>query len=143
VIVTLLSSSVFALPESLAAKTDPRLVGDDEQQFAAIAASLEQQIAEVGHRLDVVRRDPAGTGRRASDRDLEIHRLSARLRLLRRFGSDVCLGRSHRQHRSSSAGRLAGAGGRAVLRRHPRPPPGSGQPPPVSLDHRAHHRLLG
>jgi hypothetical protein len=93
VIVTLLSSSVFALPESLAAKTDPRLVGDDEQQFAAIAASLEQQIAEVGHRLDVVRRDPAGTGRRASDRDLEIHRLSARLRLLRRFGSDVCLGR--------------------------------------------------
>ena len=87
------STAVFALPQNLAAKSDPRLVGDDEQQFAAIAASLEQQIAEVGHRLDVVRRDPAGTGRRASDRDLEIHRLSARLRLLRRFGRDVCLGR--------------------------------------------------
>ena len=27
------------------------------------------------------------------DRDMEIHRLSARLRLLRRFGLDLCLGR--------------------------------------------------
>ena len=27
------------------------------------------------------------------DRDLEIHRLTASLRLLRRFGLDVCLGR--------------------------------------------------
>ena len=27
------------------------------------------------------------------DRDLEIHRLTARLRLLRRYGLDLCLGR--------------------------------------------------
>jgi hypothetical protein len=92
-VVTTVSTGVFALPENLAAKTEPRLIADDEQHFAAIAASLEQQIAELDHRLDVVRKAPAGTGRRASDRDLEIHRLSARLRLLRRFGLDVCLGR--------------------------------------------------
>ncbi len=27
------------------------------------------------------------------DRDMEIHRLAARLRVLRRFGLDLCLGR--------------------------------------------------
>ncbi|MGO7983873.1 hypothetical protein ACC691_39210, partial [Rhizobium johnstonii] len=35
---------------------------------------------------------PAGSGQEALDRDLEIHRLSARLKTLRRFGLDVCLG---------------------------------------------------
>jgi hypothetical protein len=35
---------------------------------------------------------PGGTGQEAMDRDLEIHRLTARLRALRRFGLDLCLG---------------------------------------------------
>jgi hypothetical protein len=33
-----------------------------------------------------------GSGQQALDRDLEIHRLSARLRTLRRYGLDLCLG---------------------------------------------------
>ena len=37
-------------------------------------------------------RRPAASGQEALDRDLEIHRLTARLRALRRFGLDLCLG---------------------------------------------------
>jgi hypothetical protein len=57
--------AVFDLPDRLAAKADPALIARDEQHFAAIAQSLEQSIAE----------------------------LTARLRTLRRFGLDLCLGR--------------------------------------------------
>ena len=39
------STGVFALPENLAAKTEPRLIADDEQHFAAIAASLAAESA--------------------------------------------------------------------------------------------------
>lgn len=39
-----------------------------------------------------MRKAPGGTGRDAMDRDTEIHRLTARLRALRRFGLDLCLG---------------------------------------------------
>ena len=60
---------------------------------AALTARDEQQIADVLDRLAVLRREPGGTGRQAMDRDIEIHHLSARLRVLRRFGLDVCLGR--------------------------------------------------
>ncbi|HEY9290375.1 MAG TPA: RNA polymerase recycling motor ATPase HelR [Microlunatus sp.] len=88
-----ISTRVFDLPNRLAAKADPALIADDEQHFAAIAASLQEQITELTERLDLLRRSPGGKGRAASDRDMEIHRLSARLRLLRRFGLDVCLGR--------------------------------------------------
>ncbi|HET6480917.1 MAG TPA: RNA polymerase recycling motor ATPase HelR, partial [Actinoplanes sp.] len=35
---------------------------------------------------------PGGSGQEAMDRDFEVHRLSARLRALRRFGLDLCLG---------------------------------------------------
>ena len=90
---TLSPTPVFALPDHLAAKTDPRLIAADEQHFAAVATTLNQQISELEEQLESVRKATAGTGRRASDRDLEIHRISARLRLLRRFGVDVCLGR--------------------------------------------------
>ena len=70
----------------------PRLVADDERHFAAIAQSLEQTIADLSARLDAARRAPGGTGQAALDRDQEIHRLTARLRALRRFGLDLCLG---------------------------------------------------
>ena len=88
-----LTTSVFDLPDRLSAKADPALIADDEQHFAAIAESLEQSIAELSDRLDAERKAPGGIGQNAMERDLEIHRLSSRLRLLRRFGLDLCLGR--------------------------------------------------
>ncbi|MCF6470442.1 AAA family ATPase [Nonomuraea sp. MG754425] len=87
-----LTTSAFDLPANLAPKADPALIARDEQHFAAVAATLEQTIAELSARLDAERRAPGGKGRQALDRDLEIHRLTARLRALRRFGLDLCLG---------------------------------------------------
>ncbi|GAA2214124.1 RNA polymerase recycling motor ATPase HelR [Nonomuraea monospora] len=87
-----LPTSAFNLPEHLAPKADPALIGRDERHFAAIAQSLDQAIAELSERLDAERKAPGGAGRQALDRDLEIHRLTSRLRALRRFGLDLCLG---------------------------------------------------
>ncbi len=88
-----LTTSAFDLPDRLTAKTDPTLIAGDEQHFAAIAESLEQSIADLSDRLDAERRAPGRTGQEAMERDMEIHRLTARLRALRRFGLDLCLGR--------------------------------------------------
>ncbi|MFG3697275.1 RNA polymerase recycling motor ATPase HelR [Micromonospora sp. NPDC047620] len=88
-----MTTGAFDLPDSLAAKADPKLVAADEQHFAAIAESLERSIADLSGRLDAARKAPGGMGRRAMDRDEEIYRLTARLRALRRFGLDLCLGR--------------------------------------------------
>ncbi|WP_018657412.1 RNA polymerase recycling motor ATPase HelR [Actinomadura flavalba] len=85
--------SVFELPERLAAKADPALIGDDERHFAAIGESLERSIADLSARLDAARKEPGGSSPAAVQRDMEIHRLTARLRTLRRFGLDLCLGR--------------------------------------------------
>ncbi|MEV4393783.1 RNA polymerase recycling motor ATPase HelR [Nonomuraea sp. NPDC049607] len=87
-----LTTSVFDLPGNLAAKADPALIAVDERHFAALAETLEQSIADLSARLDAERKNPGGKGRQALDRDLEIHRLAARLRTLRRFGLDLCLG---------------------------------------------------
>src|ERR1700730_16767538 len=88
-----LTASAFARPDRPAAKADPALIAGDEHHFAAIAESLKQSIAELSGRLDAERKAPGGIGQAAMDRDMEVHRLSARLRLLRRFGLDLCLGR--------------------------------------------------
>jgi hypothetical protein len=88
-----LTASAFDLPDRLAAKADPALIGGDEQHLAAIAESLERSIADLSARLEAERKAPGGIGQEAMDRDLEIHRLTARLRVLRRFGLDLCLGR--------------------------------------------------
>ena len=88
-----LANSAFDLPDHLRAKADPALIAGDEQRFAAIAESLEQSIADLSGRLDAELRAPGGMGQKAMDRDMEIHRLAARLRVLRRFGLDLCLGR--------------------------------------------------
>ena len=87
------TTSAFDLPDHLTAKADPTLIAGDEQHFAAIAESLEQSIADLSDRLGAERRAPGGTGQEALDRDLEVHRLTARLRTLRRYGLDLCLGR--------------------------------------------------
>jgi hypothetical protein len=91
--VDLATPSAFDLPDHLSAKADPALIAGDEQHFAAIAESLELSIADLSDRLDAERQAPGGIGQKALERDLEIHRLTARLRLLRRFGLDLCLGR--------------------------------------------------
>jgi hypothetical protein len=88
-----LTTSAFDLPSHLSPKADPALIADDEQHFAAIGQSLEQSIAALSARLDAERKAPGGIGQAAMDRDMEIHRLAARLRVLRRFGLDLCLGR--------------------------------------------------
>ncbi|GAB2692542.1 RNA polymerase recycling motor ATPase HelR [Thalassiella azotivora] len=88
-----LSTSVFRLPEHLVAKADPTLVADDEEHLVAVAVALEAAVADLSHRLDAARSAPGGSGQQALDRDQEVHRLTARLRTLSRFGLDVCLGR--------------------------------------------------
>ncbi|MGW6010024.1 RNA polymerase recycling motor ATPase HelR [Streptomyces sp. NPDC055210] len=85
-------TSAFDLPDHLSPKADPLLIGGDERHFAAIAESLDQAITELSDRLDAERKAPGGIGREAMERDAEIHRLTARLRALRRFGLDLCLG---------------------------------------------------
>ena len=88
-----LSTSAFDLPERLSAKADPTLIAGDERHFAAIGESLERSVADLSGRLEAERKAPGGIGQEAMDRDMEIHRLAARLRTLRRFGLDLCLGR--------------------------------------------------
>lgn len=85
-------SSAFALPERLAAKSNPELIAADEQHFEAMARSLEQTIGDLSDRLDKQLKLDEGEGQEAMDRDMEVHRLNARLRMLRRFGLDLCLG---------------------------------------------------
>ncbi|MFC4565379.1 RNA polymerase recycling motor ATPase HelR [Nocardiopsis mangrovi] len=87
------ATSAFDLPGHLSPKADPKLIADDERHFAAIADSLQRSIADLSDRLEAERGAPGGKGRAALDRDLEVHRLAARLRALRRFGLDLCLGR--------------------------------------------------
>ncbi|HET9021538.1 MAG TPA: RNA polymerase recycling motor ATPase HelR [Ornithinibacter sp.] len=88
-----LTTSAFHLPERLVRKSDPTLIAGDERHFAAIAQSLEESVADLSERLHEARRAPANRGQAALERDLEVHRLTARLRALRRFGLDLCLGR--------------------------------------------------
>ncbi|MFK3979154.1 RNA polymerase recycling motor ATPase HelR [Micromonospora sp. NPDC050397] len=87
-----MTNGVFELPENLSPKADPTLIAGDERHFAAIAESLDRLLADLSDRLDAERRAPGGVGQQAMNRDLEIHRLTARLRALRRYGVDLCLG---------------------------------------------------
>src|SRR5688572_10123524 len=87
-----LTTSAFDLSDTLSGKADPALVGGDEKHFAKIAETLESSIADLSERLDAARKAPGGSGQEALDRDLEIHRLTGRLKTLRRFGLDLTLG---------------------------------------------------
>jgi hypothetical protein len=86
------TTSAFDLPDRLAAKADPALTARDEQHFAVLADTLRRTVADLSDRLDAERRAPGGSGQEAMDRDLEVHRLTTRLRTLRRYGLDLCLG---------------------------------------------------
>ena len=91
-------------------KADPALVADDVRHFARLGARLGRQVADLEVRLAALRQAPGGRGQAALDRDLEVHRLSARLRLLRRFGLDLCLGRTVGEDGVQYIGRLSVAG---------------------------------
>ncbi|KRE95980.1 AAA family ATPase [Nocardioides sp. Soil774] len=113
----------FDLPEALAAKTDPALIDRDRAHFRTIATSLEHAITELETMLAETRRAPARHGTAALERDQEVHRLSARLRTLRRYDLDLCLGRivpagrDGEQGEATYVGRLglAGADGSRLL----------------------------
>ncbi len=85
--------NAFNLPDRRLAKNDAALIGADEEHFAAVSATLEQTILDLEARLRDVRLAPGGIGQEAMDRDLDAHRLQARLRMFRRFSMDLCLGR--------------------------------------------------
>jgi len=85
--------SAFHLSDELAHKADPALIARDDEQFDAIAATLRDSLATASARLDSAPAAPSGVGGAAVERDLEIHRLNARLTVLRRYGIDMCLGR--------------------------------------------------
>ena len=88
-----LTGSVFDLPDRLAAKADPALIAVDEAALRRDRRRASSSRSPTSRpRLDAARAQPGGTGQAALDRDLEIHRLTARLRTLRRFGLDLCLG---------------------------------------------------
>jgi len=115
-----LTTSAFDLPDRLVDKADPALIAGDEEHFAAIAECLEQSIAELSDRLDAERRAPGGNGQTAMERDMQIHRLTARLRALRRYGLDLCLGHILRADQSEPVyvGRLGltdGAGRQLLI----------------------------
>ncbi|MGW8374996.1 RNA polymerase recycling motor ATPase HelR [Streptomyces sp. ODS28] len=117
---TPVTTGVFDLPERLAAKDDPELIAADEKHFAALAECLEHSKDELTEQLAELRKSPGGIGRQAMERDAEIHRLTARLRTLRRFGLDLCLGRIVHEGRAEPVyvGRLGltdGAGRRLLV----------------------------
>ncbi|MFG1608202.1 RNA polymerase recycling motor ATPase HelR [Actinoplanes sp. NPDC049265] len=88
------------------AKAGPNLIAGDEQHFTVMAESLDRIIADLETRLETERKRPAGKGRQAVDRDEEVQRLSARLRTLRRFSLDLCLGRMVSEEETVHVGRL-------------------------------------
>ncbi|WLP88785.1 RNA polymerase recycling motor ATPase HelR [Gordonia sp. NB41Y] len=87
------STSTFDLPDSLGHKTAPELVADDDRHLTAVADCLATSIRSLEDRLAALRRQAGGGGRRAVDRDLEIHQTTDRLQSLRRHRQDLCLGR--------------------------------------------------
>ncbi|MFJ4208516.1 RNA polymerase recycling motor ATPase HelR [Paenarthrobacter sp. NPDC089675] len=88
-----LATSAFNLPEHLSPKADPSLITTDEQHFAAIAASLEETIADLEGQLEAIKKAPTRFGQEAVGKDVETRRLTSRLKALKRFGLDLCLGR--------------------------------------------------
>ncbi|MBN9142186.1 MAG: AAA family ATPase [Micrococcales bacterium] len=88
-----MTAPLFDLPDRLAAKADPALIAGDERRFEAIAAAVSRQLAELEARLSAARLREGENNQEVLERDLEVHELAGRIRMLRRFGLDVCLGR--------------------------------------------------
>lgn len=86
-------ASTFDLPGSAHGKAGADFVGGDERHFRAVRAAMGELERDLGERLAATLARPGGSGQAALDRDLEVHRLRGRLRVLRRAGGDLCLGR--------------------------------------------------
>ncbi|GAA3959085.1 RNA polymerase recycling motor ATPase HelR [Gordonia caeni] len=86
-------STYFDLPDSSARKAAAALIADDDARFAAIDAAVAAHSDGIEERLDTLYRTPARGGREAAERDAEIRGLTARLKVLRRRGAELCLGR--------------------------------------------------
>jgi DNA helicase IV len=113
------SSSVFALPERLAAKSDQRLIGADAEHFATVVSTIRASLSDLAERLAATRSRSVRPGWEAVDRDLEARRLSKEITMLERLRSDLCLGRFVRADAADSVyiGRfgLADNDGRRLL----------------------------
>lgn len=88
-----LEHSIFTLPDELHAKGGDELIGADERHLALVVRAVEQQIGDASEHLLARGRDRAGVLQQSLERDVEMHRLAVRLRTLRRFARDLCLGR--------------------------------------------------
>ena len=84
--------SPFAL-DAHPAKAAPQLIEPDVRHFARIESSLAAERRSLESRLAEAQAAPGGNGQEAYERELEIARLNRRLRLLQRFGADLCIGR--------------------------------------------------
>ncbi|MBO9626523.1 MAG: AAA family ATPase [Microbacterium sp.] len=91
-------ADLFDLPAALLAKADPALIDADRDLLRRVDATLRTRREQAARRLDGLRRQRASEGGAAVERDLEIRRLSAQLRLLSRYGVDLCLGRMTPAH---------------------------------------------
>lgn len=85
--------SAFDLQPHAAWKSDPDLIGSDDQQFTLIAGSLSSLIDELADRRAAELAASGGKGQAALERDVRIRRLDQRLRALHRFSLDLSLGR--------------------------------------------------
>ncbi|WP_101844957.1 RNA polymerase recycling motor ATPase HelR [Zhihengliuella sp. ISTPL4] len=83
----------FHLSDERAAKSADDLIAADREHLRRLDAALTRERESLSSRLSLIRRQTADAGVTAVDRDLEIRRLSATLRLRERFGIDMCLGR--------------------------------------------------
>ena len=84
--------SVFSL-RTTSPKAAPALVSADDAHLGRVAERLAVRRHELTTQLDELRRSAAGLGQYAVERDIQIRRVAAQLRLLERYGVDLCLGR--------------------------------------------------
>ncbi|MFF1830502.1 RNA polymerase recycling motor ATPase HelR [Paenarthrobacter sp. NPDC058040] len=101
-----LATSAFNLPEHLSPKADPSLIAADEERFAAIGETLEHTVANLEQQLEAIKKAPSRFGQEAVEKDIEIRRLTGRLKALKKFGLDLCLGRVITQEEPLYIGRL-------------------------------------
>ena len=87
-----MTSSAFALPDTLADKAAAAVIGADETRLAEIDRALIAAREDVERRLTAARRGE-GDGQDAMDRDIAVYGLVARQTMLRRFAIDLCLGK--------------------------------------------------
>lgn len=88
-----MTSTVFKLPAASESKSDPAVIGGDEEAFAAVRRRVDEQIDQASAELDAARRTTDLRGAGGVERDLAIGRLERRLRRLRSLGTDLILGR--------------------------------------------------